>query len=52
MGDFASVVNNNHWHSNREKIYDWMVKNDQKPYAELYKGAVVILCEKPPGYTR
>lgn len=29
-----------------------MVKNDQKPYAELYKGAVIILYEKPPGYVR
>lgn len=29
-----------------------MVKNDQKPYAELYKGAVIILYENPPGYVR
>jgi hypothetical protein len=45
-------VNNKHWHSNREKIYGWMVANDLKSYAELYKGAVENLYKKTPGYVR
>jgi hypothetical protein len=36
-------VNKTYWTSNRKKIYGWMVANDLKSYAEIYKGAVTIL---------
>jgi hypothetical protein len=40
------------WNPNRQRIYDWMVANDLKSFAELYKGAVINLCEKNPGHVR
>jgi hypothetical protein len=45
-------ANSNHWNDKRQRIYDWMVANDQTSYAELYKGAVINLHGKIPGYVR
>jgi hypothetical protein len=45
-------VNKTYWNNDREKIYDWMVANDLKSFAEVYKGAVTNLYEKTPGHVR
>jgi hypothetical protein len=41
-----------YWNGQRQKIYDWMATNGLESYAQLYKGAVVNLYEKTPGYVR
>jgi hypothetical protein len=45
-------VNTTHWNTKRETIYGWMVANNLKSYGDLYKGAVIILHDKPPGFVR
>lgn len=40
------------WNERRERIYRWMTDNGLPSYADLYKGAVLILHSKPPGYVR
>jgi hypothetical protein len=44
--------NTDHWNEKRQRIYDWMVANDQISFADLYKGAVINLCTRTPGYVR
>jgi len=49
MNPPASIAEANaDWNERRERIYRWMADNGLPSYADLYKGAVLILHSKPP----
>ena len=53
MNSPASIAETNaDWNERRERIYRWMTDNGLPSYADLYKGAVLILYSRPPGYVR
>ncbi len=41
-----------YWNDERARLHRWIAENACSSFAAIYKGAVINLCEKNPGYLR